>query len=453
MVRRSGQKTNKKGRVKIAGILISAVFGLFAGFLAAFMLYLNVLDKLEGSVYREINIEYGHQITLSDFFDVVPEDAKLLSDVSVIDTGVLGTYRVAIEVAGRKVYSNINIIDKRAPVAKAIPQEMYLKDAVPDASSVIRDLFDLSDVNVEYEGGGLEFKSGGNFDVPVKLTDKFGNASVVIVPFTVKDDRQAPQIEGAHDLTVLIGDSISYRDGITVTDNYDPNPKLTIDNSEVNLKLAGVYPLTFIAVDECGNENKVTVQVEVVTRRTAGITGEDDEETVKKAYELASEIVKSIVKEDATDVEKAMAIFYWSYHRLGFARGTSDYTSWAHAAVKAFTRRVSSCYGHWAVCKAMLDVCGIKNICVTRSNSSQVHYWCLVYLNGGWYHCDSQAWAPIDGYFAFMLTDEELITRARGNHDFDKKLYPARATESVQRYVSSTRKWISPDFPYKNETN
>ena len=453
MVRKSGRRSNKQGRVKIAGILISAVFGLSAGFLAAYMLYLNAVGRLEGSVYREVNIEYGHPITIYDFFDKVPEDAKLLSDVSVIDTGVLGTYRVAIEVAGRKVYSNINIIDKTAPVAKAVPQEMYLKDPVPAAETVIKDLFDLSDVSVAYSGGGLSFAQGGKFDVNVDLVDRYGNASVVTVPFTVKDDRKAPQIDGAHDLTVLIGDTISYRDGITVTDDYDPNPQLMIDNSQVNLKLAGVYPLTFIAVDECGNENKVTVQVEVVTRRTAGITGEDDAETVKKAYDLAAEILKGIVKEDDTDVVKAMAIFYWVYHRLGFARGTSDYRSWAHAAVKAFTSRVSSCYGHWAVCKAMLDVAGIKNICVTRSNSSQVHYWCLVYLNGGWYHCDSQAWAPIDGYFAFMMTDEELRTRARGNHDFDKSLYPERATESVQRYVSSTRKWVSPDFPYKNETN
>ena len=453
MVRKSGRKQNKQGRIKIAGILISAVFGLFVGFMAAFMLYLNVVSKLEGSVYREIYIEYGHPITLQDFFDRVPEDAEILSDISQIDTGKLGSYRVAIEVAGRKVYSIINIIDKTAPVAKAIPQELYLKDAVPEASGVITDLFDLSDVTVEYANGGLSFAQGGYFDISVKLTDRYGNCSQVLVPFTVKDDHEAPVIQGAHDITVLIGDTISYRDGITVKDNYDPNPQLTIDKSQIDIKHAGVYPLTFSAIDECGNESTVTVNVEVVTRRTAGITDEDDAETVKKAYALAEEVLKGIVKEDDTDVEKAMAIFYWSYHRLGFARGTSDYRSWAHAAVKAFTRRVSSCYGHWAVCKAMLDVCGIKNICVTRAHSFQVHYWALVYLNGGWYHCDSQAWAPIDGFFAFMMTDDELRYRARGNHDFDKKLYPDRATKSVQQYVSSSRKWVSPNFPYIDETN
>ena len=453
MANNSGRKRNKHGKVGIAGILIPAVFGLLVGFAAAFAIYLSVIAKIEGSVYREINIEYGHPIRLEDFFDQVPEDAKLLSDISVIDTGKLGTYRVALEVAGRKVHSNINIIDRTAPVAKAIPQEMYLKDQIPAAADIIRDLFDLSPVTVEYSNKSPDFKYGGSFDIPVKLTDRYGNASQVVVPFTIKDDREGPVISGAEDLTVLIGDTISYRDGVTVTDNYDPNPTLTVDKSQVDLKHAGVYPVTYTATDECGNETKVTVQVEVVTRRTAGITDEEDAETVAKAYKLAEEIVKQITKEGDTDVEKAMAIFYWSYHRLGFARGTSDYTSWAHAAVKALTRRVASCYGHWAVCKAMLDVCGIKNICVTRSNSSQVHYWCLVYLNGGWYHCDSQAWAPIDGFFAFMMTDEELKYRARGNHDFNGKLYPERATESVQRYISSSRKWVSKDFPYKDETN
>ncbi len=447
------RRRNKHGKVGIAGILIPAVFGLFVGFAAAFTIYLSVVAKIEGSVYREINIEYGHPITLANFFDKVPEDATLLSDISVIDTGKIGTYRVALEVAGRKVYSNINIIDRTPPVAKAVPQEMYLKDQIPEAADIVADLFDLSPVSVEYKDKSLSFDFGGIYDVPVKLTDRYGNTSQVLVPFTVKDDKEGPAILGAEDLTVLIGDTIAYRDGITVKDNYDPNPQLTVDKSQVDLKHAGVYPVTYIATDECGNETRVTVQVDVVTRRTAGITGEDDEETVAKAYKLAEEIVKTITDEDDTDVEKAMAIFYWSYHRLGFARGTSDYRSWAHAAVKAFTRRVASCYGHWAVCKAMLDVCGIKNICVTRSNSSQVHYWALVYLNGGWYHCDSQAWAPIDGFFAFMMTDDELRYRARGNHDFDKKLYPARATESVQKYVSSSRKWVSKNFPYKDATN
>ena len=68
----------------------------------------------------------------------------------------------------------------------------------------------------------------------MKLTDTYGNTSLVEVPFTVKDDHLAPVIYGAHDITVMIGDTVSYRDGITVKDNFDPNPVLSIDNSAVD---------------------------------------------------------------------------------------------------------------------------------------------------------------------------------------------------------------------------
>ena len=141
---------------------------------------------------------------------------------------------------------------------------------------------------------------------------------------------------------------------------------------------------------------------------------------------------------------------------ISFMLSTPQYENWAVAAINTLTKRYSSCYGAWAVCKAMLDVCGIDNICVVRdvSNSYEnFHYWCLVYLNGEWYHCDAQKYfngvAP-SGYFCFMMTDREIYN-APTNHRFVEDEYPERSTTSVQSYINVYNGSISSGFPYIDE--
>lgn len=403
-------------------------------------------------IYETINVGYGHELTAEDFFDEVPEDVVFTPALSEIDTDCVTEADVEFSVDDKSYTCHVNVVDLVSPAATAVPQEFYLVGEVPAAEATVTDIEDLSEVTVEYKDGVPEFEFGGEYDIDVLLTDTYGNTSVVSVPFTVKDDHLAPVIYGAKNKTVRIGETVSYREGVTVKDDFDPNPKLTVDNSKVDTDIAGMYPVVYRAEDECGNSTEVTVYVEVVIGTGAGITDEDDAEDIERAYELARQVVSKITDEDDTDVEKAMAIFYWAWRNLSYAREHKQFDSWADAAADALSRRVASCYGTWASCKAMLDVCGIQNICIRRyPQYGRAHFWCLVYLNGGWYHCDAQKWTG-SGSFAFMMTDSE-IKRFSGNHRFDDELYPERATESVQRYVTSYRNYVSRNFPYKDETD
>lgn len=444
------KKRGNEAASRILGFMVMPVLaGMLFGSYLAFRIYSGFIENVEASCIDEVSVNYGHPITIGDFFTDVPKNARFITNVSQIDTGILASYDVAIDCDGHVMHSILNVVDLTGPAAVAVPCRMYCGEA-PAPETLVKNIFDMSDVTVEYDQGAPDFTTGGDYDVGVRLTDGFGNVTVVQVPVTVIDDHNAPVITGAHDIEFVIGGTVSYRDGITVKDDYDDNPTLTIDNSGVNLDIAGTYPLIYKASDEAGNETSVTVNVNVVVRPSAGLTDAEDVAVIQQAYDLATDVLSDITEPGDTDVEIAMHIFYWSYHHLGFARGTSDYTSWAHAAVKAFTTRTSSCYGHWAVCKAMLDVAGIENICVTRfPDTWAVHYWSLVKLNGGWYHCDPQAWDAENnwGLFVFMCTDEELAAMP-GNHDFDETLYPERATTSVQQYVDVYTDSISPDFPY-----
>ncbi|MCR4688835.1 MAG: hypothetical protein K5745_04695 [Saccharofermentans sp.] len=430
-------------------VLMPAIAGIAFGAYLAFRLYSGLITDIETSQRKTVDLEYGNPITLDIFFEKVPVNTKFITNVGLIDPGLLASYDIAIDCGGHVVHSVLNVVDSTAPTATAVPVEMYCGEA-PDPNTLVTDIFDLTKVTVEYDQGIPDLSKGGNFDIGVRLTDTSGNSSVVMVPFYVKDDHIAPTITGAGDISVVVGDTISYRSGITIKDNFDPDPDLKIDNSLVDLNVVGIYPLTYTVTDEVGNSRSLTVNVSVVSRPSAGVTGAEDEETIAQAYEMAEAVLDDILKVGMTDVEKAMKICYWVYHNIYFVSGTSDYTSWAAGAIKAFTTRRASCYGRWAATKALLDCAGIENICITRDSqyNHRVHYWCLCYINGGWYHCDPQYWGTAQyGYFIFMMTDDDL-KRAYGNHDFNAELYPERATESVQRYINVFNGYVSPDFPY-----
>ena len=63
-----------------------------------------------------------------------------------------------------------------------------------------------------------------------------------------------------------MGNSISYKKNVTVTDNCSEGLIFTVDNSAVNLSVAGTYPITYIAKDAAGNETIASANVTVMWR-------------------------------------------------------------------------------------------------------------------------------------------------------------------------------------------
>ncbi|MBR4557055.1 MAG: transglutaminase domain-containing protein [Clostridiales bacterium] len=453
---KSGNKS-KFSAVRFLGcVVLPLIAGALLGVAGAYFLRTELIDNIEGETLSTVDIEYGHPITLDCFFAKIPPNTKFITNVDLIDTGMLASYDIAIDCGGHVVHSVLNVVDRTAPTATAVPVDLYAGN-VPEPSTLVKDVFDLTEVTCTYNDGEPKLDKGGNYEIGVRLTDANGNFSVVNVPFHVKKDTEGPEIRGAHDIDVMVGsESVSYREGLEIVDNYCANPTLVIDNSQVDLEHVGNYPITFTATDDVGNSTSVTVKVHVISIDTAVMSDAETQAYVEEAYRMAEEILDEIIWYEDTDVEKAMKIFYWVHNHISFMLSTPQYENWAVAAINTLTKRYSSCYGAWAVCKAMLDVCGIDNICVVRdvSNSYEnFHYWCLVYLNGEWYHCDAQKYfngvAP-SGYFCFMMTDREIYN-APTNHRFVEDEYPERSTTSVQSYINVYNGSISSGFPYIDE--
>jgi transglutaminase-like putative cysteine protease len=236
-------------------------------------------------------------------------------------------------------------------------------------------------------------------------------------------------IEGAVDLEYFLGESISYKSGITVTDDETESPKLSVDNSQVDSSKAGTYPVTYTATDDAGNTTSVTVQLTLKEKPKGYV----DKETV---YDLAQKVLDDITNDSMTDMEVAFAIYKWTKSNIAYT-GSSDKSSWTKGAYQAFTKKSGDCYNYFAAAKALYDVAGIENVDVIKSDTSHSsHYWSLINLGDGWYHVDCTPRRNV-GYF-FMNTDAELEAYSKKNknsHIFDTDAYPERATESVQDLV------------------
>ena len=179
-------RVGKKARFNIIRFLGFAVLPLIAGallgFSGAYYLYNTLLDNIDHECLSNVEIEYGHPVTLDCFFTEIPPNTKFITNVDMIDTGMLATYDIAIDCGGHVVHSILNVVDRTSPVASPVPVEMYSGKA-PEPKTLVKDVFDMTDVHCTYNDGEPDLSNGGKFNVKVRLTDTSGNFSIVDVPF------------------------------------------------------------------------------------------------------------------------------------------------------------------------------------------------------------------------------------------------------------------------------
>ena len=136
----------------------------------------------------------------------------------------------------------------------------------------------------------------GEHQATIILEDASNNKLEQVVSYTVIKDTEPPKIIGASDKTVYIGESVSFRKGITVQDNKDDKVELNVDSTAVNLKKEGTYELIYSATDSSGN--KTTRKVNVIVKKIV-----ISEETV---YQLADNVLAKITNDSMSKRIKPM---------------------------------------------------------------------------------------------------------------------------------------------------
>lgn len=382
----------------------------------------------------KFTLEAGSVMKASDFLkEPTGKSVSFVTDLSKLNLKVPGEHEIQISVGGKTYSTILAVKDTVAPTAQPV-NTVTKPGSVPAAEDLVKNIVDAGPVSVTYQQAPDVSKNGDTVAV-VLLTDAGGNTFTLEVPVKVFLDEVAPVITGAKNREIFIGDSISYKEGVTVTDDYTNNPILTVDNSAVKPQTPGIYPVIYTAKDASGNETSVTVYFTLRERPNNYVEPE-------VAYGYARTVLNRIVTEDMSKAEVAAAIYNWVKREIRWDDHSNKENGWPAGAVYGFEQRKGDCFTYYSVAKALLDVAGIPNLdvvkVITAETSQSSHYWNLIDIGDGWYHMDCTPRANNYTDSFFLYTDEEMLAYSRQHSNcfnFDPEAYPPRATESVQEHI------------------
>lgn len=331
--------------------------------------------------------------------DFVPDktiDAEFVGlSPEQVNTNQYGDVELTVRCAGRDYTVTYRIEERNAP--QGTPVRVTTEaGCLPEPAALVTDIRDQSVVTVTYETEP-ELKVVGTVEVTLVLTDAFGNTSTVSSVIDVIPAADAPQFEGLTDLYVRVGNTISYKSGVTAVDSKDGAVNFTVDAAQVDMNTEGTYTVYYSATDSEGNTTIIPRRIIVENADRVAVEG------------FAREALNKIITTDMTRDQKIFAVYKYTKSNVLYV-GSSDKSSVIAAAYEGFTKGQGDCYTYYAMNVVMLDLLGIENLEVARVGGTSNHWWNLVlYDDGKWYHVDSCPHAvSVENIFHWKMTEADL---------------------------------------------
>ena len=332
-----------------------------------------------------------------------------------------GEYEVVINANNRLYTSIVTVADTTPPTAAPANRTIWLGKTI-DAMSFLTEVQDISDVSARFKTQP-DFRTTGTQEITVILEDSWGNASEYTTSLTIMRDTVPPVISGAASQTIFVGNSISYRSGVSAYDNADGPVSFSVDSSAVNIYETGDYAVVYSAVDSSGNRTSVSVTVSVI------------ELNYELVYSMADNILANIITPDMSLLEKAHRIYNWVRGNFTYT-GRSDKSSTIIGAYSGLRTRQGDCFTYYSVSEVLLTRAGVPNMRVTRVGGVTQHFWNLINVGTGWYHFDSVPTRYGLNTFMFTSAQAEEYTRVLAYvpnyYVYDKSLYPAVVGDVIE---------------------
>ncbi len=367
-----------------------------------------------GKIANDITLEIGSPVpVIENFIMTEYTEASIVTPMETVNMSVIGDYNIEIVVDGISYNSVLHVVD-------TVPPEVEVKDveawagAQLDAQVFVASSNDATELKFEFINEP-DYSFIGTQSVGIRVTDAGGNSVEKTANLTLKEDKEPPVISGVQDIEVYLGNAVSYKNGVTVSDNSGEDIELTVDNSQVNLNAVGTYPVTYTAKDKSGNETSQTVNLTVKEVQTF---------SMEEVNNLCDQVLADIVSDGMSSRDKLSAIYNWVNNNVVYIN-TSDKSDWKTAAYEGLSNNKGDCFVFASVSKALLTRVGISNRDIQKIPSNNRHYWNLVDIGEGWYHFDA---CPRDGdpSLCYITTDELLAySNANGRtHNYDQSAYP-----------------------------
>lgn len=391
------------------------------------------LERLHTPLFDEITIEAGEEIPdAAAFLKEAGGEIYYSANTKPFSTTELGIYPIEVVCNGFIRHVRVAVKDTIPPAAQTREIELQNPETCPEAETFVTALSDVTDVTILYLNPP-DITKAGQQNVTVLLTDEGGNRTSLVTSLTITIDHEAPVISGVEDRVAYTGDMVSYKQGVTVSDDQDDSPVLEIDSSRVNMTEPGIYEVTYTAVDHLGNQSQTSCMVTVYQRQ-------DNYVDIETIYEAVDAEMAKFLTEDMNVQEQVEAI-YWHIRGYFGYYNTSFTDDWMQAAYRFLQTRSGDCYYYFSLAKLMMERLGIPNIDVVKVKNypgNNMHYWSLVSIDGGetYYHFDI---TPRPEITNFLLVSDAYLDAYSAQHgncfNRDKTLYPATPEEMPELYT------------------
>ena len=167
-----------------------------------------------------------------------------------------GIYRLTVISAGEEREVRLRVKDTKAPDVVLKEVCFAVGEKIPDPMDYIESVYEPGGFIGEYLTEIPDLKSIGAYKMKVRYTDSAGNKTPAYeVTMHHVYDNQPPKIEVVSDVTVYVGESVSYLGAIRTSDNCIGKIQIELDESELDLTREGRYKVYVTAIDASGNRS------------------------------------------------------------------------------------------------------------------------------------------------------------------------------------------------------
>ena len=240
-------------------------FYLLAFITLSFFFYLSQQPRIH-FIHDEIHLSLYDEVNPYEYIESVSHmNIKEMKIDSHVNNQKLGEYQIDY-IYKKKVFTlKVFIDDTSAPQFETVNIKILRNDTVKP-ESLVKNIQDDSKTIVYFKEDYL-FNEIKTYKVTVVVEDAYENKTEKNAYVLVEEkDDEPPTVSGIDKLTILIGDQVDLKKGVTVSDNHDLKPTLTIDDSNLNIRKIGEYEINYNVADHHGNKETYTRIVEVLSQ-------------------------------------------------------------------------------------------------------------------------------------------------------------------------------------------
>lgn len=240
-------------------------FSLLAVIIMSVVFYLSQQPRIH-FIHDEIHLSLYSDVNPYDYIEEVSHmNIKEIKVDNQVDNQKLGEYKINYHYKKKTFSLKVFVDDTTSPQFETNNIKILRNDTV-NPEALVKNIQDDSKTIVYFKEDYL-FNEIKTYRVIVVVEDEYENKTEKNAYVLVEnEDTEAPTITGIDKLTILIGDQVDLKKGVTVTDDHDKKPTLNIDDSNLNIRKVGEYEVYYQVADRYGNKETYPRIIEVLSQ-------------------------------------------------------------------------------------------------------------------------------------------------------------------------------------------